>query len=94
MMSEVDDAEVRTTVHRGHDDLLSAGLGLAGLAGAPSAFSNPLVPAAEELRRRAILAGWKGIAQLRIKHSPADDVLADAWVRMARPGFVDRPTDV
>lgn len=63
-MSEVDGAEVRTTVHRDHDDLLSAGLGLAGLAGAPSAFADPLAPTAEELRRRAIQASWKGIADL------------------------------
>ena len=64
MMSEVNAAEVRITVHRGHDDLLSAGLGLAGLAGAPSAFADPLAPTAEELRRRAIQASWKGIADL------------------------------
>jgi hydroxybutyrate-dimer hydrolase len=63
-MREVDYGEVRVTEHRGHDDLLSAGLGLAGLAGAPSAFVDPLQPTAEELRRRAIQASWKGIADL------------------------------
>ena len=36
VMREVDYGEVRVTEHRGHDDLLSAGLGLAGLAGMPS----------------------------------------------------------
>jgi hydroxybutyrate-dimer hydrolase len=64
VMGEVDYGEVRVTEHRGHDDLLSAGLGLAGLAGSPSAFANPLDPSAEELRRRAIQASWKGIADL------------------------------
>ena len=38
--------------HRGSDDLLSAGLGLAGLRSmAPPAFANPLSPTAEELRK-------------------------------------------
>nr|WP_193385083.1 3-hydroxybutyrate oligomer hydrolase family protein [Rhodanobacter spathiphylli] len=63
-MPEVDYGEVRVTEHRGHDDLLSAGLGLAGLAGAPLPFTDPLDPGAEELRRRAIQASWKGIADL------------------------------
>jgi hydroxybutyrate-dimer hydrolase len=64
MMSEVDGADVRATVHRGNDDLLSAGLGLTGLTGAPSVFADPLAPTVEELRRRAIQASWKGIADL------------------------------
>ena len=63
-MREVDYGEVRVTEHRGQDDLLSAGLGLAGLAGAPLPFADPLDPAAEELRRRAIQTSWKGIADL------------------------------
>lgn len=63
-MRELAYGDVRTTEHRGHDDLLSAGLGLAGLAGAPVAFADPLQPAAEELRRRAIQNSWKGIADL------------------------------
>jgi len=37
VMREVDYGDVRATEHRGHDDLLSAGLGLAGLAGLPLA---------------------------------------------------------
>ena len=55
---------VRVTAHRGDDDLLSAGLGLTGLHGLPSAFSDPLHPTADELRRRAIQSSWKGIADL------------------------------
>lgn len=55
---------VRRTEHRGDDDLLSAGLGLAGLAGLPVRFANPLRPTAAEVRRRAIQTGWKGIADL------------------------------
>jgi hydroxybutyrate-dimer hydrolase len=56
--------EVRVTEHRGHDDLLSAGLGLAGLAGTPVAFADASHPTAAELRRRAIQMSWKGIADL------------------------------
>jgi hydroxybutyrate-dimer hydrolase len=57
-------AEPRITVHRDHDDLLSAGLGLSGLAGAPVPFADPAHPTAAELRRRAIQMSWKGIADL------------------------------
>ena len=63
-MHELEMGTVRVTDHRGRDDLLSAGLGLAGLAGAPVPFANPLDPTAPELRRRAIQASWKGIADL------------------------------
>jgi len=55
---------VRETAHRGSDDLLSAGLGLAGLRGAPCAFADPPSPSPRELRRRAIQTNWKGIADL------------------------------
>lgn len=63
-MRMVDYSEVRVTEHHGHDDLLSAGLGLAGLAGAPLPFADPQHPSAAELRRRAIHTSWKGIADL------------------------------
>ncbi|HET8897241.1 MAG TPA: 3-hydroxybutyrate oligomer hydrolase family protein [Rhodanobacteraceae bacterium] len=53
---------VRETAHRGADDLLSAGLGLPGLAGLPSPIADRLQPTAAELRRRAIQSNWKGIA--------------------------------
>lgn len=55
---------IRRTTHAGDDDLLSAGLGLAGLAGLPVAFADPSNPSPEELRRRAIQSNWKGIADL------------------------------
>jgi len=55
---------VRSTVHRGDDDLLSAGLGLEGLKGVPAPFADPAHPTLEALRRRAIQASWKGIADL------------------------------
>lgn len=55
---------VRRTVHAGDDDLLSAGLGLAGLAGLPVRFADSVHPTPQELRRRAIQSGWKGIADL------------------------------
>jgi len=55
---------VRETRHADGDDLLTAGLGLAGLRGAPAPFADPDRPSAAELRRRAIQASWKGIADL------------------------------
>ena len=55
----------RVTVHRGSDDLLTAGLGLDGLrAMAPPAFADAASPTADELRRRAIWSNWRGIADL------------------------------
>ena len=63
-MRDVDFGEVMLTEHRGQDDLLSAGMGLAGLAGAPSSFAHSLDPTAGELRRRAIQSNWNGIADL------------------------------
>jgi len=55
---------IRESAHRGNDDLLTAGLGLAGLRGAPTLFADAAAPTAEELRRRAIQTSWKGIADL------------------------------
>ncbi|HST43647.1 MAG TPA: 3-hydroxybutyrate oligomer hydrolase family protein [Luteimonas sp.] len=58
-------APMRQTAHRGDDDLLSAGLGLAGLrAMVPPAFADPARPTAGEARRRAIWSNWRGIADL------------------------------
>ena len=57
--------EQRATDHRDGDDLLTAGLGLAGLrAMAPPAFADPAHPTPVELRRRALWANWRGIADL------------------------------
>lgn len=56
--------EVRVTLHRGGDDLLSAGLRLRGLSGVPARFVSPAAPTPEELRRRAIQSSWRGIADL------------------------------
>jgi hydroxybutyrate-dimer hydrolase len=57
---------LRTTAHRDDgDDLLTAGLGLAGLAAPkPPAFADPAHPTPPELRRRAIWSNWRGIADL------------------------------
>lgn len=55
----------RTSTHRGHDDLLTAGLGLDGLRTAmPPPYLDPARPRPEELRRRAIWSSWRGIADL------------------------------
>ena len=55
----------RMTEHRGSDDLLSAGLGLDGLrAMVPPAFADAEHPTSDELRRRALWANWRGIADL------------------------------
>lgn len=55
----------RTTTHRDGDDLLTAGLGIAGLRGlAPPPFAESAAPTAVELRRRAIWSNWRGIADL------------------------------
>jgi hydroxybutyrate-dimer hydrolase len=59
-MQPVFEGEIRVTEHRGQDDLLSGGLGLAGLA-------SPTPPAGSDaaaLRRRALHANWRGIADL------------------------------
>ncbi|WP_282272593.1 3-hydroxybutyrate oligomer hydrolase family protein [Stenotrophomonas sp. PS02298] len=51
--------------HRGSDDLLTAGLGLAGLRSmAPPAFADASAPTVDELRRRAMWGSWRGIADL------------------------------
>lgn len=57
--------EVRVSRHAGDDDLLTAGLGLAGLrAPMPPAAADPRAPTAAELRRTAFHANWRGIADL------------------------------
>ena len=57
---------ILATVHRDGDDLLSAGLGIEGLrALVPPTVSDANAPTAAQLRRRAIWANWRGIADLR-----------------------------
>ena len=58
-------SQQHSTEHRGSDDLLSGGLGLDGLrAMVPPAFADAEHPTPEELRRRALWANWRGIADL------------------------------
>ncbi|MEO7430441.1 MAG: 3-hydroxybutyrate oligomer hydrolase family protein [Dokdonella sp.] len=57
--------EIRETIHRDHDDLLTAGLGLFGLRARPAAFADPALPTPAELRRRSIRTSWQGIADLQ-----------------------------
>ena len=62
-------SQSRTTEHRGNDDLLSGGLGLAGLrAMTPPAFADAEHPTPVELRRRALWSNWRGIADLAPGH--------------------------
>ncbi len=55
---------IRRCIHAGNDDLLTAGMGLDGLAGWPVPFADPVRPTAAELRRRAVQSAWKGLADL------------------------------
>jgi hydroxybutyrate-dimer hydrolase len=58
-------SDIRVSVHRQADDLLSAGLGLDGLRSAqPPVLADPHAARPDELRRRAIWANWRGIADL------------------------------
>ena len=55
----------RVTEHRHGDDLLTAGLGRAGLrARPPPPFPDAEPPPPAELRRRALWSSWRGIADL------------------------------
>jgi hydroxybutyrate-dimer hydrolase len=87
--------DISVTDHRHGDDLLSAGLGLKGLAGAPAPFADPQHPTPVELRRRAIQASWKGIADLGplggygnvyggVPDVPGHEYQAFAWIPGAR----------
>ena len=55
---------VRVTEHRDDDDLVSAGLGLEGLAGPAPALADSESPTPAELRRLAIYENWRGIGPL------------------------------
>ncbi|MBK8284655.1 MAG: hypothetical protein IPK97_07035 [Ahniella sp.] len=56
--------QVLVTRHEAGDDLLTAGLGRAGLLGSPPTIADPDAPTAAELRRRAIYTNWRGIVDL------------------------------
>jgi len=56
---------LRTTRYDGvSDDLLTAGLGKSGLAGAAPAIANPASPTAAELRRLAIWANYRALVDM------------------------------
>ncbi|MBV6425047.1 MAG: D-(-)-3-hydroxybutyrate oligomer hydrolase [Steroidobacteraceae bacterium] len=55
-------APIRYAVDGVSDDLLTAGLGTAGLLGPAPGFADPSHPTARELRRRAIYMNWRGLA--------------------------------
>ena len=56
---------IHTTCYDGvSDDLLTAGLGKTGLAGAAPGFINPLAPTAAELRRRAIWTNYRAVLDI------------------------------
>ena len=46
------------------DDLLTAGLGKTGLAGASPGFADPLNPTTAELRKRAIYTNYRGVLDI------------------------------
>ncbi|MBS0396397.1 MAG: D-(-)-3-hydroxybutyrate oligomer hydrolase, partial [Proteobacteria bacterium] len=54
----------RCTLDGVHDDLLTAGLGVAGLNGPPPSFADPLRPTPAELRRRAIHAAYRALVDV------------------------------
>ncbi len=57
--------EIHTTCYDGvTDDLLTAGLGKTGLAGAAPGFINPLAPTPAELRRRAIYTNYRAVLDI------------------------------
>jgi len=57
--------DVRVTEFDGNaDDLLTAGLGKTGLAGALPAFADPLAPSAAELRRAAIYNSYRALLDM------------------------------
>jgi hydroxybutyrate-dimer hydrolase len=53
---------IRETVHRGDDDLLTAGLGAALLHDIPPGVARRMAPTPAEQRRGAIWSNWRGIA--------------------------------
>ncbi len=54
----------RTVYDGASDDLLTAGLGKTGLAGAAPTYANPAAPTAAELRRAAIWSNYRAIVDV------------------------------
>lgn len=54
----------RRVVDGKHDDLLTAGLGIAGLRADAPGFADPLAPTATELRRRAVYTAYRGLVDV------------------------------
>ena len=66
------------------DDLLTAGLGKTGLAGAAPAVANPASPTAAELRRLAIYTNYRAIVDM----TDAGGSMAISWgTQMASIAF-------
>jgi hydroxybutyrate-dimer hydrolase len=60
-------SSVSTTSYDGvSDDLLTAGLGKSGLAGAQPAIANPASPTAAELRRLAIWSNYRALVDMSV----------------------------
>src|ERR687887_299882 len=61
-------AAAGNVIHTHYDgvtnDLLTAGLGKTGLAGAPPGFVDPVHPTAEELRRSAIYNNYRALVDI------------------------------
>jgi hydroxybutyrate-dimer hydrolase len=56
---------IRATEYDGvNDDLLTAGLGAAGLAGAAPGYADPLAPTAAELRKNAIYNNYRALVDM------------------------------
>jgi len=64
---------IHETIHRDGDDLLTAGLGLAGLRGAAPRMTDATMTRSALLRRLAIHANYKGLADLGITGGFAGD---------------------
>ena len=89
-------SEIRETAHRQDDDLLTAGLGLAGLRGPAPRMTDSEMDRAALLRRLAIHANYKGLADLGATGGfAADATLADVPGRefhaFARLAASDQP---
>lgn len=93
---ELNLSTIRVSTHRDSDDLLSAGLGLTRLQSmVPPEIGAADAPTVEELRRRAIYANWRAIADFspgghygsaesRVENVPGREYSAFARINGAR----------